>query len=209
MVDNSKLVSKIGLWASIFTFIFGMVYIIVLLFSLAGLLKPPWDMTYQVLPSIILAPSFLVLIIAINHYVPDERKIWSNIGMAFAIMYVTITSIVYFTVLSLVLPNMLHGTASSLGVLQWNLGGFLQNVDGLGYGFMSFATLFSAFAFTGKGIEAWVRKFMIAHGVIVVGIIGAVFIPELLIIGALWIITFPLFSISLILLFKQNLKQIN
>ena len=207
MTVNLKLVSKIGFGAAIFTAISGITYIIALLATLTGLLKPPWDMTYQVIPSIFLASSFLVLMIAVHYYTPDERKIWSNIGMVFAIMYATITSIVYFTVLSVVLPNILQGTASTLGVLQWSPGGFLQNVDGIGYGFMSLATLFSAFAFTGHGIKAWTRRFMIAHGVIVIGIVGAVFLPVLLGIGALWIITFPLFSIALLLLFKQAMSK--
>jgi len=41
---------------------------------------------------------------------------------------------------------------------------FLYSVDILGYSFMSLATLFAAFAFTGKGIERTVRWFMIANG---------------------------------------------
>lgn len=207
MTANSKVVIKIGFGAAVFTAVFGIAYIIALLATLAGLLQPPWDMTYQVIPSIFLAPAFLVLMIAINNYVPEDRKIWSNIGMAFAVMYATIVSMVYFTVLSVVLPNILHGTADKLGILAWELGGFLQNVDGLGYGFMSLATLFSAFAFAGKGIETWARRFMIAHGVIVIGIVGAVFLPVLFAIGALWVITFPLFSITLMLLFRQAMLE--
>ncbi|GAB6056363.1 hypothetical protein JCM15415_16790 [Methanobacterium movens] len=203
MINNSKIVSKIGFGAGLSTFIFGMIYIMALLATLAGLLKPPWDMAYQVFPSILLAPSFLVLMIAINNYVPDERKIWSNIGVAFAIIYATIVSIVYFTVLSLVLPNMLQGTISSLGILQWAPNSFLQNVDGIGYGFMSLATLFSAYAFAGNGIEKWARRFMIAHGIIIVGVIGSVFMPIFFSIATLWIITFPLFSITLVLLFRE------
>jgi hypothetical protein len=208
MTDNSKkIVSKIGLWAAVFTVIFGMAYIIALFATLAGLLKPPWDMAYEVLPSIFLAPSFLVLMIAIHNYVPEERRIWSNIGMAFAIIYTTIVSIVYFTVLSVVLPNMLHGTVDKIYVLNWLPNSFLQNVDGIGYGFMSLATLFSAFAFARIGIELWARRFMIAHGIIIIGVIGSVFIPVFFAIAILWIITFPLFSITLLILFKKAASE--
>ena len=208
MTDNSKkIVSKIGLWAAVFTVIFGMAYIIALFATLAGLLKPPWDMAYEVLPSIFLAPSFLVLMIAIHNYVPEERRIWSNIGMAFAIIYTTIVSIVYFTVLSVVLPNMLHGTVDKIYVLNWLPNSFLQNVDGIGYGFMSLAPLFSAFAFARIGIELWARRFMIAHGIIIIGVIGSVFIPVFFAIAILWIITFPLFSITLLILFKKAASE--
>jgi hypothetical protein len=208
MKPNSKrIVSKIGLWSAILTFLFGMGYIIALFATLTGLLKSPWDMTYQILPSIFLAPSFLILMIAIHNYVPQERNIYSNIGVSFAIIYTTIVSIVYFTVLSVVLPNMLHGTVDSIYILQWLPNSFLQNVDGIGYGFMSLATLFTALAFTGTGIELWARRFMIAHGLVIIGVIGSVFVPAFFIIAILWVITFPLFSLSLILLFKEDLSK--
>lgn len=204
---NSKLVSKIGLGASLLTAFFGLAYIMALFATLGGLISSPWDMAYQVIPSLFLAPAFLVLMVAINSYVSDDVKIWSNIGVSFAIIYATIAIIVYFTVLSVVLPHMLHGTASSLGILQWMPNGFLQNVDGIGYGFMSLATLFSAFALKGDGIEKWARRFMIAHGVIIIGVIGSVFVPAFFVIAILWVITFPLFTISLALMFKKNLQN--
>ena len=91
--------------------------------------------------------------ISIHNYVPEDRNIYSNIGVSFAIIYTTIVSIVYFTVLSVVLLNMLHGTVNNIYILQWLPKSFLQNVDGIGYGFMSLATLFTAFAFTRTGIE--------------------------------------------------------
>lgn len=207
ITDSKKIVSQVGFGAAILTALFGIAYIIALFATLAGFLKPPWDMAYQVLPSIFLAPSFLVLMIAIHNYVPEERRIWSSIGMAFAIIYTTIVSIVYFTVLSVVLPNMLHGTANNIYVLQWLPNSFLQNVDGIGYGFMSLATLFSAFAFKGIGIEKWARRFMIAHGVIIIGVIGSVFMPAFFVIAILWVITFPLFSITLMILFKKAISE--
>jgi hypothetical protein len=206
--NKKKTASKIGLWAAILTFLFGMGYIIALFATLLGLLKPPWDMTYEILPSILLAPSFLVLIIAIHNYVPEERNIYSNIGVAFAIIYTTIVSIVYFTVLSVVLPNMLHGTVNNINILQWLPNSFLQNVDGIGYGFMSLATLFTAFAFTKTGIELWARRFMIAHGIIIIGVIGSVFVPAFFVIAILWVFTFSLFSLTLILLFKGAISKI-
>ena len=48
MKSNSKrIVSKIGLGSAILTFLFGMCYIIALFATLSGLLKSPWDMTFQ------------------------------------------------------------------------------------------------------------------------------------------------------------------
>jgi hypothetical protein len=69
------------------------------------------------------------------------------------------------------------------------------------------ATLFSAFAFARIGIELWARRFMIAHGIIIIGVIGSVFIPVFFAIAILWIITFPLFSITLLILFKKAASE--
>ncbi|MGA2676267.1 MAG: hypothetical protein ACLQG5_09650 [Methanobacterium sp.] len=55
MIDNSKnLVNNIGLEDAFFTVIFGLAYIIALFVTLAELIKPPWDMIYEVILSIFL-----------------------------------------------------------------------------------------------------------------------------------------------------------
>ena len=60
MIDNSKnLVNNIGLEDAFFTVIFGLAYIIALFVTLAELIKPPWDMIYEVILSIFLTyPNF-------------------------------------------------------------------------------------------------------------------------------------------------------
>jgi len=64
-------------------------------------------------------------------------------------------------------------------------------VDILGYSFMSLATLFAAFAFTGKGIERTVRWFMIANGLLLPFLALQIYYHPLIWIAALWAITFP------------------
>jgi len=73
---------------------------------------------------------------------------------------------------------------------------FLYSVDILGYSFMSLATLFAAFAFTGKGIERTVRWFMIANGLLLPFLALQIYYHPLIWIAALWAITFPGVTIS-------------
>jgi hypothetical protein len=46
---------------------------------------------------------------AVHRLTPEARKIWSQIGLAFATAYVVLISLVYFVQLTLVAPRMARG----------------------------------------------------------------------------------------------------
>ncbi len=90
--------------------------------------------------------------ISVHYYAPEERKIWSHIGIAFAAVYTTMVSIVYIVELTVIIPQILQGASGQ--VAQFNVidnPGFAQSVDGLGYGMQSLSTLFAAQVFIGGG----------------------------------------------------------
>jgi len=84
-------------------------------------------------------------------------KIWSHIGLVFATIYAVLISINYYVQLTFVVPRLLQemwmDSISLQPFLFVPFDSFLYSVDILGYSFMSLATLFAAFAFTGKGID--------------------------------------------------------
>jgi hypothetical protein len=195
--------SRIGFWAAVIATIFGLAYIVALLATLAGVLVGPWDTFYQLAPSIVLAWSYMVLMACVLDIALPERRIWATIGFGFALMYAVMNSIVYFTVLTVVIPRVLLNEAESVSVLLFEPGAFLFAVNGLAYGFMSMAALFAAPVFARMGFESRVRLAMLAHGLIGPFIVGAVVWPPLTYIGALWIVTFPVMGILLAILFRR------
>ncbi len=205
MTENvSPIISKIGVWSAIVALIFGLGYIVAQFAMLSGVFVPPWDLVALFVPSLLLAPVFVVLMISVHYYASAERKIWSHMALTFATVYAVLVSTVYFTQLTVVIPNILQGQSDKVALLLFNAGSFMVAVDGLGYGFMSMAALSAAAVFAGKGLVIWTRRALIAHGLLAPIIIGAVIWPPLTYVGALWVITFPLSILFLAVIFKRS-----
>jgi hypothetical protein len=114
--------------------------------------------------SLLLAPSFVVMMVSIHYAAPEEKKIWSHIGITFAVLYAALVSIVYVTWLFVVEPHVLRGQAEQVALLSFAPGSFMQMVDGLGYTFMGIATLFAAPVFAGKRVEQWICWLCLLNG---------------------------------------------
>jgi len=195
---------RIGYWAALVATTFGAGYILALAATLAGTTTGPLATLYQLAPSIVLAWAFLVLMACVLDAAPAERRIWTLLGFAFALMYAVINSIVYFTELTVVIPLQMRNEADALTLLRFEPGTFLFAVNGLAYGFMSMATLFAAPAFAREGLERRVRGALVAHGLIGPFIVGAVVWSPLQYIGVLWILTFPAVGVLLAAYFRRS-----
>lgn len=208
----------VGYWAAIFSTVFSIGYIIAQLAEWIGLLgsqggpeslSTPVGIVLLLTPSLLLAVSFVTLMVAVHYYAPEERKIWSHAGITFATIYAALIGIVYFVQLTLVLPRLLRGDIEGIEFLIFvPFDSFLYAVDILGYSFMSLSTLFAAMAFTGNGLERTVRRFMIANGLILPFLVFQMYYHPLIWIASLWAITFPGTTISLWLLFKRKLPKL-
>jgi hypothetical protein len=148
-----RLTSQIGFWSAVLSFVFGMGYIVFQFADWAGLTPQPWPSITLMFPSFWLALAFVILMISIYHYAPDERKIWGHIAVAVAIMYATLNTAVYFVQMTVVFPFTLSGHAGEVDFLRL-VGGntvpsFMYALDALGYSLMSIAMLFSAPVFVG------------------------------------------------------------
>src|SRR5512140_3090471 len=60
-------------------------------------------------PAIFMVPIFVVLMVCIHNYAPDDRKIFSQAGLAFALIYSTAMSINYFIQIQVMQPSILKG----------------------------------------------------------------------------------------------------
>jgi hypothetical protein len=153
----------------------------------------------------LLGPSFLVLTVSIHRFAAPEKRIWSQSAVAFATAYAVLTGLVYFVQLTLVAPRLARGETQGIEVLIFEpFNSFLYAVDILGYSFMSLATLFAAFVFTGPGLKRITRVFLIANGLLLPFLAFQMFFHPLIYVAALWAITFPGATICLSLLFRRG-----
>lgn len=215
-METRMTVYKLGFWSAVLASVFSVAYIIGQFAEWFGLMGsgggPENDSTWiglvvLLIPSLFLGISFVVMMVSVHHQAPTDRRIWSQLGLTFAIMYGTLICMNYFVQLTLVAPALYRGHVSeSVRPFLFNVfNSFTYSVDLLGYSFMSLSTLFAAFVFMGPGLEKTVRWFFIANGLIMPFIALQTFYHPLIWVASLWAVTFPGATISLALLFRKKL----
>ncbi len=197
-------VNKMGFITAVLSVIFGFGYSIVQILSTAQIIPHPQDLFWLFLPSLFLAPSFLIATICLHYAASASLKIWTNISVAFAVLYCADVSIVYFTQLTVVVPAQLKGQIDKANVLLFDRRTFLMAVDCLGYFFMSFSTFFAAFAFRKN---TWLYRGLLWNGALMPVLVLAFFYPTFYYVGALWMVTFPLAMINAAVFFRKNLRS--
>ena len=195
-----------GFWSAVLTAVFTILFLGGYIVVAMSLLPPPWDIVLAIGASLLLAPSFVVLMVSVHYAAPAEKQIWSHIGIAFAILYAALVSIVYVTWLFVVEPHVLRGQANQVALLIFAPGSFLQMVDGLGYTFMGVALFFVTPVFAGKRLDNWIRWLCLLSGpgAVVVFLSYVFYIPPMGL--PEWVIT-PALAILLAVYFRRALDR--
>jgi hypothetical protein len=196
-------VRSIGRWSAVLATLFAIGYSVPQIFSAAELIPHPQDLYWLFAPSLFLAPSFLITMICLDFSVAPNLKIWTTIGWAFAAIYCTMITLVYFTQVTVVLPGQMKGDIGNKNVLLFDRKTFLMAVDCLGYFFMSLSTFFAAFAFRSEK-NKWLYRGLLWNGLLLPILILAFFYPAFYYAGAIWMITFPLAMINTVKFFSKQ-----
>lgn len=198
-------VTRLGIWSALLTAGFTMAFTAAAILTETRLLPPPWDAVLPLVPSLLLAPSFLATLVCTSAAVPRDRRIWSQLGVAFAVVYVTLCSAAYIVELFVVEPRVLRGAAAETALLTIVRGDSVFNaIDGLGYIFMSLATLVTAPAFGRSRLERWIRWLFIAHAAVAVPIFLTYFVSRTFIYGAaLWSVTLSASGLLIAMFFRR------
>lgn len=215
--DTTDSAARVGFWSAVLCALFSLAYVVGQLFEWAGLLgsaggpestSTPFGIAVLLTPSLLLGPSFLVLMVSLHHHAEEERKVWSHAGVAFATVYAVLTGMVYFAQLTVVGPRLARGDIAGMEMFVFvPFDSFLYAVDILGYTFMSMATLFAAFALPGVGSERTARRFLIANGLLIPFLTFQMVWHSLIWVAALWAITFPGAMAALALMFRRVQRE--
>jgi hypothetical protein len=118
------------------------------------------------IPSLLLAPLFVIMMLSIHNYASEEKKVLSQIGFSFALICAAILSIHYYIQLTFVQQALLNN--ETVGVWQFaapNPHSFFWMFAALGYGFMGISLLFAAPVFAGKSERA-IKWLFVANGMV-------------------------------------------
>ena len=113
----SPSVRRLGYWWAVFASAFSIIYIVGQLaewFDMLGSGGGPENpstvlgLIVLLIPSLLLAPSFVLLMLCVHYYAPEDKKIWSHAAVVFATIYAVMVSINYYVQLTLVVPHLIR-----------------------------------------------------------------------------------------------------
>lgn len=173
-VPTSINAMRLGFWAAVLT------VVVTAAFAVAGIATParsgpfcvsgcvpspyvdvarfiPGDYLWLI-PGILLAPIFVVLMACIHAYAAETRKTLSRIALSFAVSYAAVILVNYFVQLTVVVPSLESGETQGLSVFtQYNPHGFFIALEVLAYLMMSAAFSAAAPVFRGGKAQGTIR----------------------------------------------------
>ncbi len=174
-----------------------------------SLIPVPWDQIVAVGASILIAPSFVLLLVGLHYFAPEAKRVWTHGAIAFGLLYATFVSLVYVTLLFVVEPHVVNHTESEVAPFLFAKGSFTQMVDGLGYTYMSLAVGLTASIFAGGRLASsikWIAIFSLPSAVgVLVAYITYSFPYELLGIGSFLV---PLYGVLVAIYFRKGSARI-
>ena len=148
---------QLGFWsAALTTFLTALFFV--------SLVIPSQNLMFA--SSFLLAPAFVTMMTSIHHAAAPEKKVWSQLGLSFAVIYAVMCTLTYYIQLTFVANNYLPVAEEAVLPFVFLPGTPFFAQDMLGYVFMCAATLAAGFVFTGGKLEAWIKWLFIFNGVL-------------------------------------------
>lgn len=220
-----KSVSQVGFWSAVLATLFSIGYGIAVIVTMISTMTtatdtpPGWHgiesfvATFQpiqmlsLIPSLLLAPAFVALMVSIHYYAGPEEKIWSHLGIAFTLVYAAMASINYILQLTVVRLSIANKETDGLAMFVMGNSHSIFWALASAYIFMNLAMLFAAPVFHGGRLERWIRWLFLANGATVVVTIFGVVVdsPAIYLLGSLvpWCVVFSLATALVAMLFKR------
>jgi hypothetical protein len=194
---EKKFVYQLGFWSATAA---------TLLVTVAGITATAAIQPFATIVGFLLTPSFLVVMACIHCYASNERKVFSLVGLSFAIIYAILISVNYFIQLTFV-----RQTSFDVKIFAMdNPQSMMWVIEVLGYFFMGLSTLFAAPVFGSGRIESLIKWLFIANGIL--GILTPIAYtlnwPLSFMMGGLivWDIVVPVSTALLAYLFRHSEK---
>ena len=144
-------VGLVGFWSAVLTVVFAAAFFLIGIFGTpyTAIRQYPYipvtinsiDYTW-LYPAFLLAPTICILMVCIHRYAPEEKKVFSQIGLSFALMYTVLITTLYFTQWTVVLPAISSKQTEGLSIFtQYDPHGFFVALESLGYLLLNAALL--------------------------------------------------------------------
>lgn len=211
--SETKTLRRLGFWSAFLSALFGIGFDLAVVIMYTDLPKADssagWTgitsyletfdsvLLLPLVPSLLLVPAFTAMMVCVHYYAPPEKRLWSHLGLAFALIYAVMAFMNYSTQLLSVQRAILAGETDGLAMLvHGNPHAIFWSLVS-GYIFMNLAMLFAAPVFAGGKLETWTRRFFLLNGASVVLTTASVCIDNPLVFNLLSVLVWsPLFAIA-------------
>lgn len=118
-------------------------------------------------PAILSTMLFMAMVAIIHHYASDEKKIFSRIGLCFALISAAVLITDYFLQLSVIQPSLLGGETDGIALwTQYNPHGVFIVLEEIGFLMMSLAFFCLAPVFSGKNRVETALRWLFAGSIV-------------------------------------------
>ncbi len=204
----NKTIYKTGYRCGFLAFGATILFVVVQMLQLARAFPPPADEALIYATSLCIVIPFMLLMLALHHITPAEKKFWSHAALLFTVIYAVFVTANYVVQLATVIPMKLKGGTGEIRILEQTPHSMFWDFDAIGYIFMGLATLIAIPVFEKNGFQKWVRLSFLANALSTPLIAFVYFYPvfseQLLLLGFPWAITAPLAMLMLAILFKRK-----
>jgi hypothetical protein len=167
----------VGYWSALVTTLSGIIYFLTLIYMSisGGFTFPPSD-TIQLFGGVIslmFCPLIVILMASLHSVTVPEQKVFSQISLAFTLLFAISVSINRFTQLGAVRQNIAAGRTEGLHwFLPYGDNSAMLGLEMLGWGwFLGLALIFAAPIFSRGKLQGWIKWLMVLYGVL--GIISS------------------------------------
>jgi hypothetical protein len=177
--------------------------------QLVGVLRYPLDEVLIYGTSLCIVVPFLLEMLALHHLTESTKRFWTHGALMFTLIYAVFVVANYVVQLATVIPAKLNETETDIAILDQTPHSLFWNFDAIGYISMGFAAMMAIPALRDNGPERFAKWSCLAHALITPLIALVYFYPTfsetLLLFGAPWAVTAPLFMFSVALILRgQN-----
>lgn len=163
------------------------------------------------IPSLLLVPAFTALMVSIHSYAPEEKKIWSLLGLAFTLIYAAMAATNYMIQLLPVWRSIQQAEIDGLAMFVMGNPNSIFWALAYAYIYMNLAMLFAAPVFKGTQQMNRTRWLFLLNGASGVVTLASIFLnsPPFYLLGSLvfWCPVFSAATLSVAGLFHQIARK--
>ena len=220
MEKDNRLIYKVCGISSIAVAIFTVLFIVFLVFTFdfsewKGIVN--YQNTFHpvqmltVVPSILLAISYVVFVSGLHIYASDNKKIWSQLALSFGLLYVGISIANYLIQLVTVIPSIQKGMTEGLTLFVSGYSNSIFYALMASYFLMCISLFFAAFVFSKQDKNhKWIRRlFSCSALAIPLFLVGTIFnISIIMMLGAMsWLIGTTIGTTILAVCFQKEVRR--